>query len=76
MKEQINYVAMCCDRPMMNMGLWPRKGHVADVSAADEAGVVTMNIGTEQDVYCNTYHCLSCNRYIGIAWHQKSGEEK
>lgn len=69
MKEQIDYKAICCDKLMTNMGLWPVMAHLA-ISEEQEDGSTIMDIGDEHYVYANRYHCSECNRYIGIAQHQ------
>ena len=71
MKEQTNYIAMCCGNPMRNLGIWPTKVHLMTVLPSKEYdGAFDMDIGIEHDACCQRFHCLTCDRYIGIAYHQ------
>ena len=79
MKEQTDYKAICCDEPMRDMGMWPRTctiGKRTDIESPPGAlpGSYEIDAGDEGDVYCHCFHCLKCNRFIGIAWHQEPRE--
>lgn len=69
-KKQSDYVAFCCDEPMHNMGLWPRRCTIAAWSEMAADGSRTCDLGEQSECYTTTYHCLKCNRYIGLSWDQ------
>ncbi len=69
MIEQTDYVAMCCEQPMRNMGIWQAKATLVKW-IEHEDGSMTKDVGDDHDVYAHRFHCQKCNRYIGLAWHQ------
>ena len=74
MKDQTNYEAMCCNKPMRNMGMWPVMGHLG-ICDPQSDGSINIDIGGEHYIYCHRFHCLECQRYIGIAQHQAPREK-
>jgi hypothetical protein len=74
MKDQCDYRPVCCDKPMFNMGMWPKQGHLG-INEPQENGSVNIGVGEEHYVFCHSFHCRECGRYIGLAWHQAPNKE-
>jgi hypothetical protein len=69
MIDSSDYIAICCNEPMRDMGMWPVKGHIMKSELQKDDSII-MSIGEIVDINCQRYNCTKCNRYISIANHQ------